>query len=99
MDCHPYDIYREEVKAALQCKLDEFALLDLEKVTEDDLWRMLVQKKWRKPKEEIHLYEIVRDIMSLKASDFMNFATLDRWQSTDLFSEEGQKELKELLKK
>ncbi|MBY6270622.1 MAG: post-transcriptional regulator [Caldibacillus debilis] len=95
---HPYDIYREEVKEALRCKLDEFALLDFTEVTEDDLWEMLTKKRWKKPQEDIHIYQIVSDIMSVKPSDMMNFISALEMTAENLFSEENREELRELLK-
>ncbi|MCU9613987.1 post-transcriptional regulator [Caldibacillus lycopersici] len=99
MDTHPYDHFLEEVKEVLRSKLEEFKLFDYDQVTEEELWNFLMKKKWRKPKEDIHIYEIVKDIFSLKVSDFIAFAQVEHLRMDDIFSEAGALELKELLKK
>lgn len=99
MEQHLYNKYREDVKEVLQCKIDEFKLLDYDQINEDELWRFLIAKKWRKPKEDVHLYEIVSDIFSLKVSDLISFAQIEQFRTQDLFSEINADELQELLKR
>ncbi|WP_062355549.1 post-transcriptional regulator [Bacillus kwashiorkori] len=95
---HPYEKYRQEVKAALESKLEEFALLGYGTVTESELWNFFLTKKWRKPNEEVRIYQIVSDIMSLKPSDYMTFATVESLKAPNWFTNEGAEQLKELLK-
>ncbi|WP_409297499.1 post-transcriptional regulator [Peribacillus sp. SCS-26] len=94
---HPYQHYREKVRPALDSKLDEFALLGYGEVKEDELWLYLTRKKWKKPKEDIRLFEVVEDILSLTVSEFMNFTTIEAFKQPSIFSAEGKKELKDLL--
>lgn len=56
-------------------------------------------KKWRKPREDVHIYEIVRDILNVKVSDFISFQTVEHLKGPDWFSNAGAGELEELLKK
>ncbi|WP_455676124.1 post-transcriptional regulator [Pradoshia sp.] len=72
---HPYEKYRQEMDPALKSKLEEFDLLDYPDITEEDIWAYLIQKKWKKANGEARHYEIMQDIMRLKVSDYMNFAT------------------------
>ncbi|WP_141433656.1 post-transcriptional regulator [Bacillus sp. 03113] len=94
---HKYDHFRKVVEPALQSKLEEFQLLGYNTITEDELWNYLTKKKWRKAKEEIKLFEIVQDIMMVKVSDYLNFATIESYKS-DEFSLDNEKDRLELLK-
>lgn len=96
---HLYEKYREDVAVVLSSKLDEFKVFDYDQVSEDDLWNFLLTKKWRKPREDVHIYEIVRDILNVKVSDFISFQTVEHLKGPDWFSDAGAGELEELLKK
>ncbi len=92
---HEYDRFRDVVKPVLKSKLEEFVMLGYKTITEAELWSYLTNKKWKKPKEEIHLYEIVQDIFSVKVSDYMSFATIEAFKMPEfsLDNEEGRLEL------
>ncbi|AIE60864.1 post-transcriptional regulator [Bacillus methanolicus] len=92
---HEYDRFRTLVKPALESKLNEFRLLGYEKITEQELWDFLTKKKWKKVREEIHLYQIVQEILSVQVNEYMNFATVEAFKLTDfdINSEESRKEL------
>jgi hypothetical protein len=94
---HINDHYRTKVHLVLESKLAEFHLLGYDSVTENELWRYLVKKKWKKVKDEMRLFEIVQEIYSVKVSDYINFATIDAYKTTE-FSFDDENELKELLK-
>ena len=57
---HPYTKFRPELEIVLQSKVDEFAIYEYTELTTDRLWEFLIMKKWVKPKENIHLYELVQ---------------------------------------
>lgn len=94
---HEYDRYRSQVQPALKSKLDEFSLLGYETINEQELWKYLTKKKWKKVQEDIKLYEVVQDIMSVNVGEYMNFATIEAFKKTE-FSFDSEDELKELLK-
>ncbi len=94
---HVNEHYRLKVQPALASKLREFRLLGIDSVTEKDLWEFLVKKKWKKVKEEMRLYEIIQEILSVKASDYISYATIEAYKTTES-SLEDQDEWKELLK-
>lgn len=94
---HAYDHFRTEVQPALASKLMEFRLLGYESVTEKELWEYLVKKKWKKAKGEKRLYEIIQEILSVKVSDYMSFATIEAYKTAE-FSLDDENELRELLK-
>ena len=72
---HPYEKYRQEMHPALKSQQEEFELLGYPEITEEDIWRCLIQKKWKKANAEARQYVIIQDIMQLKVSDYMNYAT------------------------
>lgn len=94
---HEYDRFRSEVKPALVSKVEELNLLGYGTIHEQQLWDFLTSKKWKRVREDIRLYEIVADILSLKPGEYMSFATVEALRLLD-FSLEDEAELKELLK-
>ncbi len=92
-----FDQLRTQLQPALASKLEEFSLLGYDSVTENELWKFLVKKKWKKVKEEIRIYEMIQDILSVKVSDYMSFATIEAYKAPE-FSFDDENELKELLK-
>lgn len=92
---HIYDQFRGKVQPALESKASEFRVLGYETITPDEIWTYLIEKKWRRLKENIHLYEVVADILALKVGDYMNYATVEAFREADIFSisEEERKAL------
>lgn len=94
---HVNEQFRTQVQPAIASKLREFRLLGIDSVSEGAFWEFLVKKKWKKVKSEMRLYEIIQDILSIKASDYVSFATIEAYKTTE-FSFDNEDELKELLK-
>lgn len=92
-----YDRFRKEVHPALISKMEEFSLLGYGTISQDSLWEFLSKKKWRKPKEDVKVYEIVADILSVNVGEYMNYATVEAFKS-DEFSLANDEERRELLK-
>ncbi|WP_312473994.1 post-transcriptional regulator [Neobacillus sp.] len=91
------DHFRTQVQPALASKLEEFRLLGIDSVTEQGLWEFLIKKKWKKVKDELKLYEIIQEILSVKVSDYISFATIETYKTAE-FSFDDENEMKELLK-
>ncbi|WP_066050025.1 post-transcriptional regulator [Robertmurraya korlensis] len=92
-----YDRFRKEVHPALISKMEEFSLLGYGTISEDSLWEFLRKKKWRKPKEDMKVYEVVSDILSINVGEYMNYATVEAFKSEE-FSFANDEERRELLK-
>jgi murein tripeptide amidase MpaA len=92
---HEYDRFRTLVKPALESKLNEFRMLGYGNITEQELWDFLIKKKWKRVREEIHLYQIVQEILSVQVNEYMNFATVEAFKMADfdLDDEEARKDL------
>lgn len=92
-----YERFKKEVQPALKSKVEEFKILDYGKLTEEDLWDYLLNKKWKRPKEDVHLFEIVADILSIQPGEFMNYATVEAFKiGTSILDDEEER--RELLK-
>lgn len=94
---HQYGRFYKQVKPALESKIEEFKIFGYEQVGEKELWDYLTKKKWKKPKDEIQMYELVADILSAKIGEVMNFTTVEAFKLGD-FTMEDEEERKELLK-
>jgi hypothetical protein len=94
---HRFEQFHTQVQPAIASKLTEFQLLGVDSVTESDLWDFLIKKKWKKVKEEMKLHEIIQGILSIKVSDYISFATIEAYKTTE-FSFDDEEEMKELLK-
>ncbi|MEW9053749.1 MAG: post-transcriptional regulator [Neobacillus sp.] len=94
---HAYDHFRTQVEPALVSKLEEFRILGYNAVSEKELWKYLTKKKWKKVKEEVKLYEIIGEILSVKVSDYLSYTTIETYKHND-FSFDDENEWKELLK-
>jgi hypothetical protein len=89
--------FRTRVQPALISKLEEFILLGYDSVSEEGLWEFLTKKRWKKVKEDMRLYAVIQDILAVKVSDYISFATIEAYKATE-FSFNDENELKELLK-
>jgi len=89
---HPYQHYYAEVRPFLKSKDEEFRMYGMKEVSVEDIWLCLLKKKWKKPKESTHLYEVVADIISLTSSQYMTYKTVQAYRSISL------DELEEVLK-
>ncbi|WP_338379244.1 post-transcriptional regulator, partial [Enterococcus faecium] len=87
---HKYEAFRDDVRPAMKSKLEEFEMFGYGSITENELWEFLVSKKWKKPKEDARVYEIVADILAVQPGEYMNFATVEAFKlgSMNLADEE-----------
>ncbi|KAB7708655.1 competence protein ComN [Bacillus aerolatus] len=94
---HPYEKYFQHLLPALKSKVEEFRLLNYGTIDIPSLWEYLTRKKWRKPVEDVHMYQLVADIVSTMPGDYMNYATIESYRSTNWLEEISKEELQELL--
>lgn len=97
MEQSVYESFRLQVQPVLSSKLEEFRLLGYDSITETELWEFLIKKKWKKAKDEPKLHKIIQDILTIKVSDFISYAAIESYKSTE-FSMDDENEWKELLK-
>ena len=94
---HPYQRYYHRLKPALVSKVEEFRLLGYGAIDMDSLWNYFIKKKWRNIQQDMRIYELVSDIISLKPGDFMNYAQVEAYRSSSIFTEQNQKQLQALF--
>ena len=75
------EVYREQLQIVLDSKVEEFHMLGYERVTLEDVWKCLKDKKWKKVGPDVRLYELVNDVLTLTASDYMTYLTLKAYQA------------------
>ncbi|MFE4238763.1 post-transcriptional regulator [Peribacillus butanolivorans] len=95
---HPYQRYYVKVRPFLKSKREEFQMVGLNAVTEEDIWATLTKNKWKRPQENIHLHELVADIVTFSSNQFMTFQMVEAYKSPNLFEPLSEEELKELFK-
>lgn len=94
---HKYEQYKEQVGLAITSKLEEFKMLGYGDVAENEFWKFLFTKKWKQTKDEVHLYEIVADILAVQPGEYMNYKTIEAFRQGQSVLDDKD-ELNELLK-
>ena len=93
-----YEEIYSHVLPALESKKTEFEVYQYKTVTEIDIWKFCITKKWRKKVvPEIPLYQIINDILSISPAEFMTFEQIENFKTSNWFSEVNQEELQLLL--
>ncbi len=47
-----------------------------DRVTDDDIWKFLKVKKWKKIDSDVRLYELVNDVLTVTANEYMTYFKL-----------------------
>ncbi|MDN4494564.1 post-transcriptional regulator [Ureibacillus aquaedulcis] len=89
----------KEVLPVLQSKMEEINYYEYDGIKLEDIWNFCIKKKWRKKKvEDMHLYEIVETIYSVKPSEIVSFFQIQQFRTENWFGDISRDELQELLK-
>jgi hypothetical protein len=75
------EAYREQLSIVLESKVEEFQMLGYDRVTKEDVWKCLKTRKWKKVDSDVRLYELVNDVLTLTANDYMTFLTMKAYQA------------------
>ncbi|WIY60421.1 post-transcriptional regulator [Bacillus arachidis] len=75
------EAYRGQLQVVLESKLEEFQMIGYDKVTTEDIWKCLKSKKWKKLDSEVRLYELVNDVLTLTANEYMTYLTVEAYQA------------------
>jgi hypothetical protein len=70
----------EIIAQLCQSKAEEFHLIGYEHVTPEEIWNCVNDKYMKKGMPQLH--EMVNDILSLKATNFMNYMTLSAFKGS-----------------
>ncbi|BFH67453.1 MAG: post-transcriptional regulator [Paenibacillus dendritiformis] len=71
----------EAIEMCCESKAEELRLLGYEQVTGKDVWEC-VSAKYKKEDAEPAMHQVVNDILSLKATQFMNFMTMAAYRGS-----------------
>ena len=83
---------------ALESKKTEFEVYQYATVTESDIWKYCVTKKWRKKDiANLRLYQIVNDVLSVSPAEYMTYEQIGQFKTENWFSEINKDELQLLL--
>ena len=75
------EAYREQLSIVLESKVEEFQMLGYDRVTKEDVWKCLKTRKWKKVDSDVRLYELVNDVLTLTANEYMTFLTMKAYQA------------------
>ncbi|CAG9612635.1 Post-transcriptional regulator ComN [Bacillus rhizoplanae] len=75
------EAYREQLRIVLESKVEEFQMLGYDRVTAEDVWKCLKTRKWKKVDRDVRLHELVNDVLTLTANDYMTFLTMKAYQA------------------
>ncbi|SDY54316.1 post-transcriptional regulator [Bacillus sp. 166amftsu] len=75
------EAYRGQLQVVLESKLEEFQMIGYDRVTTEDIWKCLKSKKWKKLDSEVRLYELVNDVLTLTANEYMTYLTVEAYQA------------------
>lgn len=93
-----YEHIYQHVLPALESKRNEFKYFQYDSVTEKEIWKYLLRKKWRKQDvSEMPLYQIINDIMSTSPAEYMTNSQVEEFKTSNWFSDLNQEELQVLL--
>lgn len=93
-----YEDIFTHVLPAIESKRNEFVVYQYNTVTEMDIWKFCVTKKWKKKEiSSLPLYQIINDILTISPAEFMTFEQIENQRTSNWFSEINHDELQLLL--
>lgn len=75
------EAYREQLQVVLESKVEEFQLFGYDRVTIEDVWTCLKNRKWKKAGNDVRLYELVNDVLTLTINEYMTYLTVEAYQA------------------
>ncbi|KFM98511.1 histidine kinase [Bacillus clarus] len=74
------EAYRGQLQVVLESKVEEFQMFGYDRVTVNDIWKFLKNKKWKKVDPNVRLYELVNDVLTVTANEYMTYLTVEAYQ-------------------
>jgi hypothetical protein len=85
---------RGTLEIVLSSKLEELHMLGYENITKEVIWDCLIERVWRNTEEERSIHMLVNDVLSLSASDCMNYLSFHMYKdSPDFFKQFEENEI------
>lgn len=87
MSKEQWSYWKMKLEPVIESKVEEWHMLGYEKVTADDVWDCFLTKMSRNKDrpEKIRSYWITAELFSLKATDYMNFLTVEAYKGPEWF--------------
>lgn len=82
-----FEVWRDDLQIVLESKVDELHMLGYEQATVDDVWNCAIYKL-RKKKEYVNLHEFVNTIFSIRPNEYMNYLTIDNYNTSEWLNNE-----------
>lgn len=79
-----FEVWKDDVRPALLSKMEEFHLIGYDRATLEELWQCVLAKL-KKEKEFVRIHNLVRIILTLKATDYMTWLTVDAYRGPNWF--------------
>lgn len=79
-----FEVWKDDVRPALISKMEEFHLIGYDRATVEELWDCVLAKL-KKEKEFVRIHNLVRIILTLKATDYMTWLTVDAYRGPNWF--------------
>lgn len=86
-----FEVWKEDVMPALTSKKEEFHMLNYDRVTEEEVWECVLAKL-KKEKEFVRIHHLVKMILTLKVTDYMNWLTIGAYKGPNWFVGEEEVE-------
>ncbi|QQK79557.1 hypothetical protein HUG20_06500 [Salicibibacter cibi] len=91
-----FEVWKTDVKPILELKRDEFHLFGHDKASEEDIWRLGIEKL-RKESEYTPFNRFVNVLMRLSVTDYMNEKTINAYKGTEGWLKDTDDELEGIL--
>lgn len=83
---------------AIQSKRNEFRLYGYSTVTNEEIWKYCIRKKWRKKNvSTMRIHEIVNGVLRLTPAEFMTYTQIEEQRDSNWFTDLNSDELQLLL--
>ncbi|MDQ0299833.1 hypothetical protein J2S78_002253 [Salibacterium salarium] len=81
MNKQQFEVWKSDVKPALQSKVDEFHLLGYKSADEEEVWNCVMEKLENR-EEAVRLHVLVHYVLTLKLSEYMNRLTVSSYKES-----------------
>lgn len=82
-DRQDYSRWRETLSPFIKSKKEEFELLGLNRVSEEELWRF-IESVLQKKKVEQRIHRVTEAVMSVSVNDYLNKIRIEMFKGTGL---------------
>lgn len=82
-----FEVWKDDVMPALISKVEEFHMLGYDRANEIEIWECVLAKL-KKEQDYVRIHNLVRVILTLKATDYMTYLTVGAYKAPNWFEED-----------